>query len=96
MASGMPVVDGILAPVGYQQITSLSAAAALTVPETAKIAIIIAESKSVRWRDDGTNPTATVGMPLAVDAPLVFNGNLSALRFIETSASAKLNVSYYA
>lgn len=90
--------------IGYQQITSLSAAAGLTVPTTDKsgnkqqptFALIVAESKDVRWRDDGTDPTASVGMPLAVGVPLQYDGDLTRIKFIETSASAKLNISYYA
>ncbi len=82
-------------PVGYQQITSLSAATPLTIPSRADMAVIEAESQAVRWRDDGTAPTASVGMPLAAGAFLIFDGNLSGLQFIEQTASAKLNVSYY-
>ena len=90
--------------IGYQQITSLSAATGLTVPTTDKsgnkqqptFALIIAESKDVRWRDDGTAPTASVGMPLAVGIPLQYDGDLTNIKFIETAASAKLNISYYA
>lgn len=89
---------------GYQQITSLSAAANLTVPVTDKsgnkqqatFALIIAESQAVRWRDDGTAPTASVGMTLAVGVPLQYDGDLTNIKFIETAASAKLNISYYA
>ncbi len=80
---------------GYQQITALSSAAALTVPDEARIALVQAESKSVRWRDDGTNPTASVGMVLDAGAAMLYDGSLSAIRFIETAASAKLNISYY-
>lgn len=90
--------------IGYQQITSLSAAAGLTVPAVDKLgnqqeptfALIIAEGKDVRWRDDGTDPTASVGMPLAVGVPLQYDGDLNRIRFIETAASAKINISYYA
>lgn len=84
------------AALGYQQITSLSAAAALTVPAGATTAVIRAEAQAVRWRDDGTDPTATVGMPVATtDTPLVYTGPLSKIRFIEQTSGAKLNVSYY-
>jgi len=93
--------DQNLQPMGYQQITALSASTALTVPAGAKYALIQAEVQEVRYRDDGTAPTGTVGMwlaPSTADAyiALWYTGKLSALRFIESAASAKLNVSYYA
>jgi hypothetical protein len=81
---------------GYQQITSLSNSTALTVPAGATMALIVAETQAVRWRDDGTAPTASVGMPLAVGTSLSYDGDLKAIRFIQQTASATLNVSYYA
>ena len=83
-------------PLGYQQITVLSSAAGLSVPPGATSAVIVAETQAVRWRDDGTDPSATVGMPLAVDTALEYGGDLSAIRFFEQAAGAKLNVSYFA
>lgn len=88
---------------GYQQITSLSSATNLTVPTTdpsglnAKptIAIITPEGQAVRWRDDATAPTASVGMPLAVGVTLQYDGDLTKIRFIEQTSGAKLNISYY-
>lgn len=88
---------------GYQQITSLSASTGLTVPATTQnglrtvptVAIIIAEAQGVRWRDDQTAPTSTVGMPLPAGTPLIYDGDLTNIRFIEQAASAKLNISYY-
>lgn len=80
---------------GYQQITSLSSATGLTVPTDARIALIQAEDQSVRWRDDGTDPTTTVGMFLPTSVVLEYDGQLSELKFIEVTASAKLNISYY-
>jgi len=90
--------------IGYQQITSLSAATGLTVPALDKngnqqqptFALIIAEDQPVRWRDDGTDPTASVGMVLPVNVPLQYDGDLTRIKFIQTAASAKLNISYYA
>jgi hypothetical protein len=81
---------------GYQQITSLSASTALTVPTGATMALIVAETQGVRWRDDGVAPTASVGMPLATGVSLSYDGDLKAIRFIQQTASATLNVSYYA
>ena len=81
---------------GYQQITSLSASTALTVPTGATMALIVADTQAVRWRDDGTAPTASVGMPLAIGVSLSYDGDLKAIRFIQQASSATLNVSYYA
>jgi hypothetical protein len=81
---------------GYQQITSLSAAAGLTPPQGATLALIVPETQGIRWRDDGTNPTASVGMPVAAGSYLSYDGDLNRIKFIEQTASAKINVSYYA
>jgi hypothetical protein len=97
-------LKAITACMGYQQITSLSAATALTVPKrdatgligSPKLAIITVETQAVRWRDDGVAPTASVGMPLAAGATLQYDGDLSRIQFIEQTASAKINISYYA
>lgn len=80
---------------GYQQITNLSAAVGLTVPTGATLALIQAETQNVRWRDDGTNPTASVGMYIVADSILPYTGKLSAIKFIQATASAKLNITYY-
>ena len=90
-----PVTEATLTCLGYQQITSLAAAAALTVPTGARLAVIVAETQAVRWRDDGTDPTSSVGMPLATGVQFTYPGDLAAIKFIEQTASAKLNVSYY-
>jgi hypothetical protein len=81
---------------GYQQITSLSSATGLTIPQGTTLALIVPETQNVRWRDDGTDPTASVGMPIFVGASLSYDGDLSRIRFIESTAGATLNISYYA
>lgn len=82
---------------GYQQLAALGTAVGLTIPEGTSMVVIVAETQAVRWRDDGVDPTAAVGMPLAVGVEFIYTaGNLPSLKFIEQTASAKLNVSYYA
>lgn len=81
---------------GYQQITSLSSAASLTVPAGATMAVIVPDTQGVRWRDDGVAPTASVGMPVAAGVMLNYDGDLKRIQFIQQTASAVLNVSYYA
>lgn len=91
--------SGIGDSLGYEQITGLSTAKGLTLPASSsnlKFCQIQAESQAVRYRDDGTSPTATVGMMLAVGQLLEYDAsNVKALKFIEQAASAKLNVTYY-
>lgn len=89
-------IDGNLVPLGYEQITGLNTVKTLTVPADARVAIIQAETQNVRWRDDGTNPTAGVGMILVSNEAFLYTGNLDVIKFIEVAASAKLNVSYFA
>lgn len=83
-------------PLGYSQITSLSSAAGLgTIPAGSSYAVIECESQAVRWRDDGTDPTTSVGMSLSAGDTLTYDGSLPKIKFIEVAASAKLNVSFY-
>lgn len=91
----MRVADGSLKPMGYQQITGLSAAKSLTVPDGALMAIIQIEAKDVRYRDDGVAPSASVGLPMATAEKMLYTGNLAALKFIEQTAGAIINVLYY-
>ena len=97
-------LKSITTRLGYQQITSLSSSTALTVPVMdvnglackPAMALITPEGQAVRWRDDGANPTASVGMPLAAGVTLQYDGDLTQIRFIEQLGGAKLNVTYYA
>jgi hypothetical protein len=91
-------------PVGYQQLTSFASATGLTVPATATFAMISVEgtvgTDTVRWRDDGINPTSSIGMLMNGSGssswpPFLYSGDLSAIKFIVAAGSAKLNVSYY-
>lgn len=81
---------------GYQQITNLSSAAGLTPPQGATMALIVPLTQGIRWLDNGTNPTAAVGMPVAANAYFNYDGDLNRIKFIEQTAGAELNISYYA
>lgn len=89
------VAPGQLRSYGYQQITDVSSATSLSVPTGALIALIQPETADVRWRDDGTAPTASVGMYLGQGATLPFTGNLNTIQFLQVASGATLNVSYY-
>lgn len=81
---------------GYVQIVGAAVSTGLTVPAGASRALITVGAQAVRYRDDGVNPTAAIGMPLAVGATLDYNAQgLTALRFIEVVAGTVLDVSFY-
>jgi hypothetical protein len=81
---------------GYQQITSLASSTALTVPDGTCLALIQAQGQDVRWRDDGTDPTATVGMLLSAGESMEYDvADVAVVEFIQVAATAILNVSYY-
>lgn len=84
-------------PLGFQQLTAVQLASAqpLTVPNGAILAVIQAATGAVAWRDDGTAPTASVGMAIAAGAELQYNGDLSAIQLILATAGAIANISYY-
>lgn len=93
-------------PLGFQTLTVSSAAVGLTRPTEAAVsgatkpvnanyAYITVETNAVRWRDDGTDPTAGVGSPVAAGATLIYDGDLSTIKFIRQSADATLTIAYY-
>ena len=90
--------------IGYQQITTLSSAQSLTVPQRdlsglnqrPTFALITPLTAAVRWRDDGVAPTASIGMPLAAGVTLQYDGDLTKIQFIQNGGTAELNISYYA
>lgn len=88
---------------GYTQQT-VTAVASLTMPASVQAApsmhgpnfvMIVAEAQAVRWRDDGIDPTTAVGMPLAVGATLLYDGDLNKIRFIAQVAGGIINSSFY-
>lgn len=86
---------------GYYQSTDVAAKKSLaeiaggTIPDGANGALVQAEDQDCRWRDDTTDPTASVGVLLAAGASIFVDGNLSAFEIVETTASAKVNVVFY-
>lgn len=89
-----------LTPVGYCQLTSLASATALSscsggLPTTAQVAAIVPGTANVRYRDDGTAPTASVGVPLFVGATLFYTGDLTKIQFIAQSGSPTLDIAFY-
>jgi hypothetical protein len=86
-------------PIGYEQLTISSTALNLNVPKNALRAVIGVESQSIRWRDDGTDPTDAIGMLQKADIFFEIYGPeaMAAFKAIRaTGSDGTLNVSYYA
>lgn len=86
-------------PLGYRQILAAQVDPGVQlagVPDGTSLILIIAEAQAIRWRDDGTAPTATVGQPLAAGIELRYTGRSpSNLRFISQTAGAIINLTFY-
>lgn len=89
-------------PLGYAQSGAVDASTLISslafgsnpagIPAGTTLIIIQPQTQAIRWRDDGTAPTAAVGYPLAVGAELRYTGRgMSALRVISQSAGAIVN-----
>jgi len=64
----------------FEQITDLSSATGITVPAGTKSCDIFIEGANVRYRDDGTAPTASVGMRIAAGDWLInYDGPMGSL-----------------
>lgn len=91
----------VFTPIGVQQYSSLATATPLTVPTQPpapgppKIIEICVEGAAVRYRDDGTAPTSSVGIPVAAGTCFQYAGNIAAIQFIQQSSGAVIDVSYY-
>lgn len=98
-ASACPGVDNsVYAPLAsYEQLTISDSAVSLTVPQIAKLAVITVENEPVRYRDDGTDPTADVGTLVKADGSIIVCGkSLGSIRFFKDGATdATINVNYY-
>ena len=86
-------------PLGYCQLTSIVTSTLLSscsgFPTSATRAVFIPEAQAIRYRDDGTAPSATVGQPVAVGVSVDYTGTLSKVRVISQTSGAKLNVLFY-
>lgn len=90
-------------PLACTQISVLTAAVGLTTGNAtidaqiakANLVLISPETQAVRFRDDGTDPTAAVGQPIAAGTTLEYMGTISAVKVIQQAATAKLNCAFY-
>lgn len=78
---------------GHQYNQTCATVFTMTVPSGATHAFITVDGGAVRMREDAADPTSTNGLYL----PDGFAGELvlaNALRFLQVSGTAKLNISY--
>jgi hypothetical protein len=103
MNANEAVITGIRRPMGYQQITAgtLAAATGLTIPgpppgNVCGYVLVQANGGTVRWRDDGTDPTPAVGMVIGNGGELTYCGDFTKIKFILSTLTPTLDVSFYA
>jgi hypothetical protein len=83
-------------PNGNETVFPLTTATGLTPPKLGtRFALIAVEDQNIRYWDDGTDPTTTEGVLLSIGQIFIYNGVMSAIKFIEVDVGAKLQVSYY-
>lgn len=96
-AQGSQAPRTFLKAAGFVQITGITPARGLgTIPPGSQVALVQCEAVAVRWRDDGTAPTATVGNLLNPGDTMSFDQRLDKIMVIQTAAGSILNVSFYA
>ena len=86
-------------PQGFEQLAVLTTATKLaSIPDKATKAIMTVEDATLRFRDDGTDPTSTVGLRVFIAGTIILNSRqaLTNFRAIRTgSTNSELNVNYY-
>ena len=84
-------------------ITAVQCTVATFAPDgsiRATVAVITTEDDAIRWREDGSNPTATVGHLLEAGGIKVISGhsnivNFRAIRDTNAVANVPMSISYY-
>ena len=96
--AGSAIVTDSSSSTGYQQLTSLASSTTFTPPALTTFCIITGEAAALRYRTDGTSPTSTVGVPLAIGQSVTFRmsiANLSAIKLIQQASGGIANVDCY-
>jgi hypothetical protein len=79
---------------GFQNI-GVTTAQALTVPTGATHALLTVDTGggNIRFREDGTNPTTSIGLLVQAGAAVELT-NLANIRIVSTTGTTTVNVSY--
>lgn len=103
IGASLASITGYRRPLGYEQIVNatLASATGLTLPTppaglTVGYAVIQCNGGTVRWRDDGEDPTTSVGMVIPNGGELHYVGDFNAIKFIDADSTPILDISYYA
>lgn len=96
----MPLFGTNAIPTGFCQATVTTAillSTACNIPVGSKYFMVSVDTANVRYRDDGTAPTASSGVQWASSAtqPYWYAGQLSAIQLVAVSGSPVINVSFY-
>lgn len=97
-----PGINAVV-PMGFETITVSSTAIGFTTSlisptgRSASVAVGYVATDAIRYRDDASNPTAAVGMPIAASTPFQVCGVLAIRQFkmIRQTTDATVSVSYY-
>ena len=93
------VRNALLIPLGYCQLSVTTAVLVSTcsggIPAGATMAYITPEGAAIRWRDDATAPTTTVGYPVAIGGQLVYQALLPTLQVIAQTGTSTVNIAFY-
>lgn len=90
-------VGSRLQSLGYMQyVLSTTAATAITPPEGTRLILLKLDGDAqARFRDDGVDPTATMGMPLFAGESTSYDARVNIMRVIGSEAGAILNAIFY-
>lgn len=65
------------------------------IPAGTQMLLLQPQAQAIRWRDDGIDPTAAIGYPIAVGAELRYTGQFARLKVISQVAGAIVNCLAY-
>lgn len=91
----------MLVSLGFSNFVTLGAPKGLhqgslgAIPDGAQFAMVSIENQSVRWRADGTDPTASVGHLVTASTYLWLTTWLKSINFIEVTSGAKMTVEFF-
>jgi hypothetical protein len=102
-ATPLSTVDGVRTPLGVYQVSvttaeTLATAIGASIPAGATLVYIEPEigGADIRYRDDGTAPTNSVGVRISAGVAWPYVGSLSAIQLVSQSgAAATVNLAFY-